>query len=272
MTLEPNPEIEATIIYAKDGDSEALKRFYSALLAGPLYVPKRTQTHKMSDAPNYPNDFVYILGIQDKDRVVVPAFTNPKHIFTWCGLELAYLTFSGTKLLELIPQDWTLVLNLGQEIVKELTWWEISNLAKGGEGIDEVIADQQDQQPPPSLQVLDVEPNELQELKNGLAALGKDSPEIKAVYLLKELMFNIDSEVVSKNEFRILVGLDLSTPSDKVLAEAESVAKLHSIGSYDTSIVPSIVKNQENAFFKIFLGSIPIYMKKKKFFSWLNWG
>jgi hypothetical protein len=134
-----NIRLSTSLLLAAEGTEGYIRSFFEELLSSDLIVPNRYQHYPLTDQPSYPNDFVQILGVQDKERVVVPCFLEPSHVTEWSGTPFSYRSYKGSKLLELMPEDWWLVVGLGQNVSKEISPWEINSLRGGSEGIDAVV-------------------------------------------------------------------------------------------------------------------------------------
>src|SRR5262245_14534021 len=107
------------MLLASDGDENAARSFYSLYLTHNFIVPERYQDYQLNHVPSYPNDFVNVLGVQSDSRVIVPAFTDLALLKDWCHQELRYKELTGSKLLELMPADWWICINPGDEVEKE---------------------------------------------------------------------------------------------------------------------------------------------------------
>ncbi len=242
------------------GDRAAAQQFFELLLNSPLYVPERRQSQPLSDSPAYPDELLNILGIQDKDRVVVPAFTSPELIQEWCGNELTYRELSGSKLLALLPDEWWLAINSGQVAQKELSPWEINELKLGQEGIPSVLAELFSESFAESLRLRPLEENESQELFAGLRKFASDHQQVKKAYLLMEEE-KLQDDLKDRTEARaFLLGLELSSDENKQaiskLAE-EALAPLL-IGGLPLKVLTA-TQNQKDPMFGFFQSTPPAY-------------
>lgn len=258
LTSPPNSRIDACLLLALGGDRTAAQNFFIELLNGPLFVPERYQAAKLSDAPDYPNDFVNILGIKDKDRVIVPAFSRPEVIREWCGQDLSYKALSGAKIIELIPADWWLCMNPGQEAEKEMSPWEI-NLLRGGEkNIPEILQEIFSQQAAKSIGTEAVAENDCQKLRAALVAAVRELPAVWRLYILRELA--LDS---GENKVRtILIGAELGSDDTRIMENVQeklrSVASINSIG--DDPVKVLVGSNVSHSLtLGIFKGISPFY-------------
>jgi len=249
---------------ALNGDREAALLFFRAFLAGPLYVPERYQAHKLSDAPRYPSDLFNLLGLQDRERVIIPVFSRAEMIIQWCGNELSHTCLSGQALLERLPDEWWLCLNPGGEIEKEFSPWEARLLKKGPESIPEILEDLlQDTEPVP-LNIETVSGEEMPELKKALQEAAGSLPGIEALYLLRENFTSPESDEV---QTRLLIGAELNEQSAQ---EADSISKLlrdagapHRIGAEPLRVFAG---HKEEMAMRIFSVVEPFYRRRR---SWL---
>lgn len=189
MTTAPNADLSESLAPALEGDHQAQRRFYTAFLAGPLFVPDRYQARPLSHQPQYPTPLVSILGVQDGERITIPVFSDPGAIALWAAAELRYKTLSGVQLLALVPDEWWLVVNPGAEIEKEISPWEVRQLRSGAAAIDgliEELADNADNSVRP-VELVTPRTEEYAALTATLSAFGAREPRVKTLYLLKEL-------------------------------------------------------------------------------------
>jgi len=181
-----NKDIEQALQRALEGDTEAARTFFQELLQGPVYVPERFQMHPMTDAPEYPNEFLNILGIQVGENVVVPIFSDPTYISEWCGNELKFRQLSGKQLFSVIPVNWSLSVNPGNRSGKEITAWEVEQLRAGPEGIPAVLAEIFSIQTDDPIEVSSLEHDEYSSLQLTLRHTAETISEISRMYLLKQ--------------------------------------------------------------------------------------
>lgn len=255
-----HPEIESAMQAALQGSRDAARTFYEALFEGPLYVPDRHQRLPLSDAPQYPNDLVHILGVQAPDRVVVPVFTNSAYVTSWCGAELEVKSFKGQQLFRTVPEDWWIVLNPGQDVEKEISPWEIGVLRPGPEGIDEVLDDLFAREVIDPLTVAPVEADDYKALQSGLLEIAPKVEGLDKIFLLKEHGRDIDGEEVTQ----ILVGLQIDPKKPERLEpirdELKQVIDRAQIGDDQAKILIGIDAEQGVAL-GVFKGVEPIYSR-----------
>lgn len=215
---QPNTLIQEKMALALAGNREAAAEFYRALLAGPLFVPERYQSQPISLSPQYPNDFVNVLGVQDADRVIVPVFSDPSLIEQWFGSTLVFKTVSGHELLPLIPEGWWACIDPGEETEKELSPWELERMK--GEEIAEIIEEIFSEVGDDLLEVAPLGENEYPELRSSLLAAAQAEAIVRRVALLKERRAGTEEK-----EERILVGIETSTAPAAKLRELENTLK-----------------------------------------------
>ncbi|NLF25138.1 MAG: SseB family protein [Deltaproteobacteria bacterium] len=271
MPEEPKPsarQLEGWMHEASLGSAAAAKLFFEALLGFPLVVPERYQEYPLSDSPIYPNDFVYVLGVQDKERVVIPAFTRPELVSEWCGVALTIREIITKDLFGLVPQDWWLVLNPGSETEKEFSPWEIAELRNGPEGIAAVI---EDSFSPELAQTLDVKPvteGQYPTLCQALKEAAAANPKISCVRLFKEEGKDIDG----RETCQVLIGVEAPGQStaqlDALKKEISAVAQPCQIGSDPFRVIISR-DMQRSPGLSLFKNATPLYQKSRSK-NWLK--
>jgi len=199
--------LESLMALSFEGDRRAAEEFFKLFAAAVFCIPERYQAQELSDSPDYPNDFVNILGVKQGERAIVPVFSKLSYIEEWCGQTFTHKELSGKQLLDLMPEDWWISLNPGQDIEKEISPWEIELLKGGDENIpaliDEIF-------PPEKIETLalhSVNKNEYPELREVLIKHMPSKKEITELYLLKEEGENVEGEKV----FTVLIGARANT-------------------------------------------------------------
>lgn len=148
-----NCELENQLELAEGGEIESVRSFLAKLLESSLILVDRSQPKNLTLAPNYPNEFVRFLGVQDGDRILVPAFTTAERISDWFPHPLNVHESTFRSLLNVLPDNWWIVVNPNSELYKELSPWELKLLQSGPEGLEELLDElRQMQAPPPKVQ------------------------------------------------------------------------------------------------------------------------
>lgn len=178
-------EIEESMVLALDGNRSATAKFFEQFLTDSLYVPERFQAMPVSDQPRYPNEFMNILGLEDGDRTIIPAFSRVNLIEEWCGQELQHKAITGRELLSLVPEEWWVTVNPGLDIEKELSPWELSQLKAGSSSIRILLEELYPPDQPEILEFEEVEETDYPELKKVIIKKAKEHPEISKLYLAK---------------------------------------------------------------------------------------
>ena len=181
-----NAALERALEEALDGETRAQRGFFELLLGSSVVVPERNQPRPLSDAPQYPNDLLNILGVQHVDRVVVPVFTEADIIERWCGNQLRYRRLRFGDVLATIPDDWWICVNPGGDVEKELSPWELGVLRGGVEGIDEILEDLTADILDPTVRIRAPKEGEYVELKRLLVEFGERTAEVARIFLLRE--------------------------------------------------------------------------------------
>ncbi len=232
-----NHTLEDAMDRASQGEPEAAAAFYRAFLAGPLFIPERYQSYSLSDSPEYPNNFINLLGVQDNERVVIPAFSHKQYIKEWCGADLAFKQMKGSALLEAVPKGWWLVINPGRLVEKDLSPWEQEQLRAGEEGVAAVVAELKEAESSASVSVHPLQPEEHASLKAAIRSSGEAHSEIKKLYLLRE---EIEEEGGEKTQ-RLILGAEApgttAEARERLHEELQKTAAPHLIGGEPLQIV-----------------------------------
>ena len=259
----PAEQLEQRLQTAALGSKQAARLFFESLLTFPLFVPERYQAQPLSNAPSYPNDFVSILGVQDRDRAAVPAFTRKEHVLEWCGAELECKQLTGEELFALVPQGWWLVLNPGRDVEKEFSPWEIAELRNGTEGIaavlEEIFAED-------IIETLDVKPvseSGCPALCAALRRAAEADSSISAIRLFREEGKDADGNPAAQ----ILIGVEaptLDSPQlDALQEKIRAAAAPCQIGNDPFKVIVS--RDMQNSpALGLFKDAPPLYRRKQK--------
>jgi len=235
-------ELERKMEQALDGVPGGAKAFLEGFLQSTIFVPTRHQQHPLSDAPVYPNDLFELLALQDKERVIIPAFTQVDMIKDWCGNDLLYRKLQVQTLLERVPDEWWLVLNPGMQVEKEFSPWEIEQLRHGPDGVTEVLDDLEEN-------AEQLEPADVAAVTTGYTGLRKGLREffeknqnISKIYLLRSLKDDNDS---------LLIGIRVKSKDEQVVEElrdkCQRMAKKELIGAEDIKVLAALEDQPELA-------------------------
>jgi hypothetical protein len=261
---QSNEALEESLEEASRGRADAIEAFFAALLAGPLYIPRRYQTYPMSDSPQYPNDFVDVLGIQDDDRVVVPAFSSPAGIESWCGNMLAFRSLNGKEAAEATPEEWWLVINPGSDVEKELSPWEITRLKDGEAALPELLAEALADREVNPMHVRPCKEGEFSELLTALKAYVEGDERILSVYTLVEEPEAATAESISTLLMGVVVKSDV--PGGDFASVQDEI---------EAPIAPYLIGGQSKKIFLgydvtssvmlgVFKGNVPFFTREKK--------
>jgi hypothetical protein len=212
-----SPGLDALMSRALSGENQAISIFLTEFLQATIFVPKRFQSHPLSDAPAYPDPFLNILGVQSGERVLVPAFTRREYIAEWSNLPLDHRSFTGKELLNTLPEDWWLILNPGREVEKELTPWEINELKRGIEAVPLVAQDLTETEFIESLEICPVPADEYPELRGALINEALTDEAITQMFLLSEKGTTLEGEARAI----ILLGVEIDTTDARKIQAAK---------------------------------------------------
>lgn len=270
MTSAPSV-LESSLLPALEGDRVAARSFFEAFLRDALFVPERRQAQKMSDEPRYPDEFLNILGIRDKERVLVPAFSRRELIADWCGSELATRSMSGAELLKLLPQDWWVCVNPGAEVEKEISPWEIDQLKEGSAGIPAILDEIYQDTIVEPLEVQAVEAHEYPQLHEQLRSFAEKNALIHKMYLIRQSGKDAEEIVIHK----LLLGLEIASgdasQQNALKEQVQNLVDRCQVGN-DKVNVFTAVAGQGDMSFGLFGKSSPFYVnsaavKSKGFLS-----
>ncbi len=191
--------------HASSGDPAAIGLFFELLLNSKLFVPQRKQNASFKNIASYPNDFFNFLALNFEESVFVPAFITLEQMSEWAGNELEYREIESSRLFEIMPSDWWLILNPGCEIHKDISPWEIERLKKGTKEIPEIVEELLSAKEFEGFSVETPDQSEFTDLKLELTKQAEQEPHIRNLYLLKEQGLAQDENVTQ----RLLIGFEL---------------------------------------------------------------
>lgn len=241
MTNLEGDELTALMRLAFEGDREAAEKFFTLLFNTHLAVPARKQAHPLSDSPIYPNELIDILGVQAGERVIVPVFSRDDLIQEWCGTTLKSRSMSLVDILRILPEEWWLILNPGQEVEKEFSPWELAHLRNGSEGVPALLHDLEQINDERSAQVFPLEKDEYLPLKAAIVEFGKSHPDITSIFALKEERNEPDSDHSGDASRVVLLALEgTMSPAlgESYREELASLAAKAMIGEIPVRVVP----------------------------------
>lgn len=189
-----------------------LRQFQNAKIA----VPERNQSPAFRDLPPYPSRPLEILAVRDDQHVTVPVFTHESLIEPWAGRILSFRHFKVGDLVSLLPEDWWLTLNPGDEIRKDFTPWELQRLLGTDEDLLEIATELESDYGVQPLDVRRLQEQEFTELRAALADFFKVQPEITALFLALERGVTVENSPIET----LLVGVrirDLAPPQAETI-------------------------------------------------------
>ena len=248
---------------ASTGSTDALTRFYQALLAAEVVVPDRSNIESLKDsiAADYPRSSIPWFAIKgkvvdpdqggnDEERTILPFFSSVANIVDWCGRELSNTRIIFSSFLKSVPEDWWLCLNPGSELEKEFSPWEVSLLKQGLEALPEIVADWQSQQEPRSANVQPLALDQYPIIIKCLKDFGAAEKSVRAISALLETSQTEDGDSRS-----ILIGCELTGVDETQLIELKDrlndLLRLNTIGE-DPFRVFASSEDHPDPFFSIF--------------------
>lgn len=194
---------------AIEGDRNAARSFYLALMKIELVVPERFQEIELQNVATYPNDIINVLGLKVSEGPIVPAFFEEEDVFQWCGKPLNVRKLSLNALMDILPENWSICIDPGHDVEKLLSPWELSELRGGEDAIAGIVDDLFSSQEFESLEIEDVAESDYPELRGELMNISKDVSEVQRIFLARERGAELEGRV---NE-RLLIGVETSPGS-----------------------------------------------------------
>ncbi len=219
-------------------------------------VPEREQPHPLTHPTTYPNELFQLLGIAHGDQSFVPIFCTEEEIKDWSGLELRTRQVYGKQLLQSIPEGWWITLRPGAEVGKEFSPWEISELTKGPEAIDTVVAEIFDSEEVTPLEYKEPGEDEYTELKENLTTFALDNPEIQTLSLL---------EHEDQNLLQLGAGISSLEKRTEIEEQLETICKRALVGDIQSRVLV-FQSNETSAIALLFMKSKPFYTVQKPSF------
>lgn len=258
---------------ASAGSSEALTRFYQALLTAEVIVPDRSnlESLKNSIAADYPRSSIPWFaikgkvadpdqGVKDEERTIVPFFSSIANIAEWCGRELSHTQILFSSFLKSVPEDWWLCLNPGSNLEKEFSPWEVSLLKQGLEALPEIIADWQSLQESRSANVQPLAEDQYPLVIKCLKDFGDAEKSVRAIAALLETSQTDEGESRS-----ILIGCEVEGINETQLIELKdrlnNILRLTTIGE-DPFRVFASSGDFPDPFFSIFNYTTPVFERE----------
>jgi hypothetical protein len=250
--------LERLMVAALEGGREAIEAFYRELFRSTLFVPNRFQAMPLSDSPTYPNEFLDLLGVRDRERVVIPAFTHPELIRDWSGTEFAYREISFVDLAGLAPDGWWVVLNPGSDIEKEFSAWELEQFRSGDQALPILVEEALAHEVEPGLSFCEVAP-EFSSVKELLRQFASAESAIQALYLVQR-----DRQGDGEGLPTLVLGVSTDNIAqagrDRVRGEIVAVAERALIGSATVQVM--LGGALESSMFEVFKGFTPFYQRR----------
>ena len=127
---------------AADDKPGAREAFFDALLRTEVFVPlvpNRSTSDRAAIIGDGQIESEGLQTIEYEGQQCLPIFTEKAFVEAWAEREIPCTKKSFSGLLWLVPEDAWMYLNPGQEIGKELTAWELSQLRIGAESIPDLV-------------------------------------------------------------------------------------------------------------------------------------
>jgi hypothetical protein len=161
--------------------AESIHHFYTTFLETEVIVPCKMQARPVKNLSPFPAPFSNILAVTAQEQEIIPAFTTQEQLQFWAQEPLEWISMTGETLCQRAPETMWISINPSGEWGKELSAWEISLLAQGTEGLQELVAEQlQHTDPHITFQALSEEQAERIVSATGPAL--KEYPTIQAVF------------------------------------------------------------------------------------------
>lgn len=253
---------------ALNEDRENTLNFYTLLFTAQLFGVNR-YSPGLKSTITYPSENFPLLAIKDEDKIVVPLFTSENHMSTWSSAPSDSYKLSFKNILQLIPDDWWICLNLSSEVEKEFSPWEISKLKTGEEAINEVIEELLLGTESGSSTVKPIDRGQYTDLEKTIDDLIRKDDGIQIVTLLLEETFDLEEKI----EEKILMAVKVDKNSQKTIKYYEDLidtqCKLALIGTIGLKVF--IYTNEKDfPLYGVFAGIEPLYKRKGSFRRFLK--
>lgn len=234
MTNQNNDSLKSALINAANGGVNEINNFFNELFNVKLFVPKRHQSTNLSNQADYPNDLVHLMGIKvNSESNVIPVFSKVAYIEEWSGNPFAYYELDISELCNKVPENWSIIINPGLDVEKELSPFEINELKRGKAGLDVVIAENlTEAKNTEAIEVLPEYLKEKESLLNKIIKFAQSNSNINEIYSLKEINNTQDSE-------KYLFGIETVnnfTDEENLKSEFNLILEEEFIGDFDYSI------------------------------------
>ncbi|WKZ57505.1 MAG: SseB family protein [Bdellovibrionota bacterium] len=263
----PRKPLDIALDLASRGDKAAARQFYQLLLNTPLQVIERFQLHNMTDSPKYPDPFLNMLAVQSEDRSIVPVFSSPSHVRDWCGLDLKVRTLTLSEAIVLLPTDWWIVVNPGQEAYKEVSPWELERLRSGTRGIEEILEELYEDEPTSAVSLGPVAPSEHPQVYTRVKGIAASTPGLQSVFAALEIW----GDGKNPDDRRFIFAIESVEERSRKLDERPHLV-------FERAIVPQLIGEgavrvvdlaQCPPFLSEALRSFaPLYVRPRRFFSY----
>jgi hypothetical protein len=263
--VDSSLELEQSMLAALDGSREAAFSFYQLLSTAKLHVFERNQAQLLSHQPQYPNTMMNVLAMQTEEHVIVPVFTSEAHAKEWCDLDLKRRLLSVAELRQIIPTDWWLCVNPGQEVEKEISPWELEQLRDGKNGISAILEELFAQFKADSLNLRALKEGEYTGLRRALNEFAKDSGDIQEIYALVDEGRSADDLPVNT----VLLGVVMSpraSRNQEFSSLLQAAAKQAMIGSDEVKIFSA--DSRDNFKLALFQKTEPFFRSTAKGGGW----
>lgn len=246
---------------------ENLTAFYELLLHSDLHIPERTQEQPLSQQPRYPNEFLNILGVQNKETVFVPVFSSAEAAEEWSGQKLRLRIMRLSDLLNLVPDGWWLILNPGSESEKDISSWEIDLLKGGAQSIPALVDELLVEEAVHDVELQPLAPERFPQLMKALTDVAGATPEVKKLFLLQETGKTVSEKSVSALILGVLIAPE-GMPRREEIQDALSDAGALSLIGAERLKVRCGDSVEGNLMLGIFAGHTPFYTRDEK--SWIS--
>ncbi|HMO01563.1 MAG TPA: SseB family protein [Oligoflexia bacterium] len=245
--------LESAIRKAATGREKELQNFYEILLESSLWLPFQKQSFSTSTNIVYP-PFFRFLGIDLEEEVFLQSFTRQEYANEWFQAPAVGQLLTFKEILKILPEEWGILINPGQNWEKDITSWEASLLKRGPEGIPEIMEEWQEAFFQSS-QTIEIFQGIFEDEKLRLAIVNyakqnqnintiryyrADADDGRTSYIL-EISLDEDKNIRSKIRSELQNIVDLQTIGDKKI---EVVTDLDRFGSLAPHIKPFYTKEK----------------------------
>ncbi|MDD2942884.1 MAG: SseB family protein [bacterium] len=254
--------LERLLTEVAQGNIALAENFYRELLMSSVFVPESAQTQDKNESKpilvgQTPENAQNWILVRAENIRYLPVFTCEEYGTDWASPSRLKFSYCSIKtLLWSLNPDTHIYLNPGQDIGKEFTPWEISQLKLGSEAIPELIAELAPL-PDSGIEVIK-DPKRHEKLQRSLRGVLDIFPEIDEAFLLELAREERDPQ--------LLLALAMDNTSAELSQRIETAVRNLREDSFSANDLPlSIIFdiwNSASPHRQLFISAKPFYIRQ----------